>query len=662
MIAIVGPARSGKTTALRLAHAKQYPSGLFASHPEQLGALAELALEHAGMEIEIIDDVEAATVFANCAQELLALEWADIVSGTVDPEVPGLRSPERFLESAFRLIRKLGDAAVSPSTFLEQALAAGTKFRATPPNYANTDLILATKDKYRDSLDVDPTELTRQYRREIDLAKILAKLYADYETCVRATKRMPARDAILTAIDVIKSDAKIAAAIRERYPAVLIDDAQEATPAMRLLLEAIYGNELPGVIAAGDIESATSTFRGARADALLGAPEKQILAPPREPRATLETHRTKTQTEEAAYIADAVRKRIEGGTPPHEIALIFRSVADVHVYEDALIERDIPVAVSGDLNIFADRRALDALALLWNVWDPYRHDYLIRTLRAPAMHLSDASVAALCAEPPSAQAPLFEFEPEPAPTEKTSRFDPRRDLRLGWNVVRGTADGALDAPARDRVAQFRSLRQGWLKLLHEAPLEAFIRTVWREGLARDGTANSAKSASQQLILERLFRRITAFAHAHPRANLGDVLEYAQARGESELEACEASDDPRYVQLLDIDRARGRSFEFVVIPDARAGSFPRWYVPDSFLFSPRYGMIPKDNVGDARASRTAKFSWYMHKAKTNKAYNDEERRAFQYALSRAKTAALVTASGKATRGVTAPEFLEELRKR
>jgi hypothetical protein len=101
---------------------------------------------------------------------------------------------------------------------------------------------------------------------------------------------------------------------------------------------------------------------------------------------------------------------------------------------------------------------------------------------------------------------------------------------------------------------------------------------------------------------------------------------------------------------------------VVIPDARAGSFPRWYVPDSFLFSPKFGMIPKDNVGEARAARTAKFSWYMHNAKTNKAYNDEERRAFQYALSRARSAVLVTASGKATRGVTAPEFLEELRKR
>jgi len=72
------------------------------------------------------------------------------------------------------------------------------------------------------------------------------------------------------------------------------------------------------------------------------------------------------------------------------------------------------------------------------------------------------------------------------------------------------------------------------------------------------------------------------------------------------------------------------------------------------------MIPKENVGDARAARTAKFSYYVFKAKAREAYNDEERRAFVYALRRARSAVLVSASGKATRGTTAPEFLEELR--
>jgi superfamily I DNA/RNA helicase len=71
------------------------------------------------------------------------------------------------------------------------------------------------------------------------------------------------------------------------------------------------------------------------------------------------------------------------------------------------------------------------------------------------------------------------------------------------------------------------------------------------------------------------------------------------------------------------------------------------------------MIAKENVGEARAARTAKFTYYMFRTKAREAYNKEERRAFVYAMRRAKRSLLVTACERATRGVTAPEFLAEL---
>jgi hypothetical protein len=72
------------------------------------------------------------------------------------------------------------------------------------------------------------------------------------------------------------------------------------------------------------------------------------------------------------------------------------------------------------------------------------------------------------------------------------------------------------------------------------------------------------------------------------------------------------------------------------------------------------MIPKENVGDARASRTAKFSYYMFRTKAQQHYYRRERRAFEYALRRARESVFITASGSPTRGITAPEFLQELR--
>ena len=131
--------------------------------------------------------------------------------------------------------------------------------------------------------------------------------------------------------------------------------------------------------------------------------------------------------------------------------------------------------------------------------------------------------------------------------------------------------------------------------------------------------------------------------------------------ESDLEACAPpAGGDEFVQLRSVEAARGLHFERVVVANVRPGAFPLWYSPEAFLFSPRLGVIPKENSGAARAARTAKFSYYMFAAKAARRYNEAERRAFNYALRRAGASVLVTASGTPTRGVSAPELLEELR--
>ncbi len=191
--------------------------------------------------------------------------------------------------------------------------------------------------------------------------------------------------------------------------------------------------------------------------------------------------------------------------------------------------------------------------------------------------------------------------------------------------------------------------------------------MWREGLAREGEPGSARARAQQLVLQRLLARMLAFPASDAEAPVAGVLEDAERRARSELEWCSfdansaRGDDAGFVTLASIEAVYGCEFDRVVVGGACAGTFPLWYVPDTFIFSPRLGMIPKDNAGDARASRTAKFSYYMFKGKARDNYNARERRAFGYALGRARERAIVTAFGKATRGVAAPEFVEEMRK-
>lgn len=670
-IAIVGAAGTGKTTALaaRVERARAIDpvaEPLLIDSPERLDEHTVALLRANGVDARLVDDVEAELDFAESAAPLLALQWEEFAENQLDPEVPGLRSPERFIQSAFRLLRRLRDAAVEPSVFLSRSLAGATEFYAKPPNLADPALLFETKAAYHDSLDATPAELNRQYRREIDLAKILAKLYERYVALTESTGRTTGRDATLAATALLRANVAVAAALRDRHRYAFADDAQELTAAQVALLSAIFGDDLAGVTLCGDPLSAVSPVRMAQPEATFARASRTVELHTRYRRARREVMRLAAPRNEAEFIAERVTEWLAGGTAPERIAVLFRSVRYVATYEAALLGHGIPVVVSGDYNVFADRRALDALALLWNVHDPFRHDWLLRTLGNPAFGLSDASLSILCAEPADPQRPLFAFEDEPAPTTRASRWNPKRDLRLGWNVIRGERDDALQPDAALHVARFRRMREGWLRAMQSSPFEDFARLVWREGLAREGEPASASARSQQIVLRRLLDRLCAFLHENEGATVAGALEYAEGRRKSDLEACaslaDASREHREgcVQILSVEAALGREFDRVIVAGARPGEFPLWYSPDAFLFSPRLGMIPKENVGDAQSSRTAKFSYYMVRTKAARQYYERERRAFEYALSRARENVLVTASGAATRGVTAPEFLEGLR--
>ncbi len=697
---ILGPAGSGKTSELirRACAAAQGTAVLVtsssqsslevlrarANHPDvTVRDLREVALEVV-TGAELIDDVRAAKLFEQAAQPLLNLSWTEFIEAELDPEVPGLRAPERFLEAAFRLFCKLREARIAPEAFLDSALRGAAQFYAKPPNLAHPDLLYYTKDSYRDSLNANAAELQRQYRREIDLTKILAKLYRTYLEHPVRRGCMTMRDAIAEAARIAEQDPAKAQSMRDRYPVLFVDDAQELTLGELQFLQAIYGQTLDAATFAGDQESATSVFRGARPDRvfalagervtlgeqlrspyavdvacrhLLGASGAGVVSS--DPRIGLTLFRASTQRAEAQFIAEHVVELLNSGATHDEIAVIFRSVATVRPYRDALLARGVRSQVCGNINVLSEPEALDALAILWALYDPFRHEYLLRVLSGPALALSDASLYVLCSDAPDAQTFLFDEAEDAAIQNRSGRWDSRRDVRLGWNTLRGDRDADLSAQARERIAWFREKRAGWLEALPRTPLPDLVRLVWSEGLARAGPPGSAHAAYQQQTLERVYERIAAFAERHPDASLGEFLEDAQARIESGFESSERAETPGCVRFLDLDSARGREFDHIVIPNARAGTFPCWYVPDAFLYSPSMGMIAKENVGDARAARTAKFTYYMFRTKAREAYNLQERRAFVYALRRARKSALVTASERATRGVSAPEFLAEL---
>ena len=713
-LAIGGPAGSGKTFALAYRARRLAAEGrILVTAPSDFGvarlrerladvpgdvvcesvgdaAFAVLRQARPHDDLEPIDDVRAALHFERAGAELFALEWTEFVSAEIDPEITGLRAPERFSAAAFRLIRKLRASLISPEAFKAAGLRGAASFYANPPNLASADLIMETSAKYRDSLRVTPDELERQRQREVDLVKILARLYSAYVETLVAHGCFTPTDAVYEATLLLRARPDFRQPARARFGALLVDDAQDLTSAQSGFLEALADDALANVTFAGDALQSTRGFAGggrgierlqqaahavalARRDRSAPAIERAAcivaeVAPPADlpdaaesiPSANVALYRAENMRDEARYVASEVARLRAGGTPASQIAVVARNVRCSGTYVDALLARGIPVDVAGMASLYDFPAVGDALAALWSTVDPYRHDYLLRALQAPWLALSDATLAVLCADSAEPQPLLFELPEEGSADERGRRWDRRRNVRLGRNVTRGDVDADLPQDARERLAAFRVGLDRWETLARTCDAAELARIVLDETVLAT-LRDDARGRFERHLVARLVDEIEAQVARDALATLEDVLLHLEyvAAAEDDLLALGLR-DPSAVRMLDVEAAKGESFSAVFVVDVRAGAWPRYYVPDAFLFLPSAGMIPKENVGDARAARTAKFTYALFRHRLREKYHREDRRALYTAMVRAKDYLSLSTSGRATRGASAPEFFEELR--
>jgi superfamily I DNA/RNA helicase len=633
-------------------------------------------------DIERLEPDEIEEIFERAAAPLFSAEWAEYLGADIDPEISGLRTPDRFASAVLRLIVKLRDAGISPDTMLAHALRGASAFYGKPPNFADPGLLFATKDEYRSSLLVGPAELERQHRREIDLAKIVAKLYRSYIDELVRHGCLSAGDAVAEATRLLGEQPPLAAAYRERLAFAIVDDAHDLRSGEVRMLQALFGAKLRAVTFAGTLQSAIHNFAGARPEATFKLATTTIelpagtlvppaiaacahaiatgsVAPQTVAAAEVRVHRAADRDAEVAFVTQSVAGLIAAGTPAARIAVVHRTARTLAAYEDALVDAGVPVALYGDIDLLARPEAGDALAALWVAVDPYRHAWLLRMLALPMLALGDITLGALCGEPANPQAVLF---PLPvAEPEGDRRWDRRRDVRLAMNVLRGERDHDLSPLARERIVAFRERRSAWAAHARDAGTSAARAIVEDAGLyAARPNETTARAARRAFIVDAVLALIGRYAARHPGGPLEDALEMLARIAPAERGPLVHGRDGTGVFAGSIDRIGPRRFDHVFAVDARAGSFPPYYVPDAFLFSPSHGMVPKDAAGDAPAGRTAKFTWYSHQTKLKEAYAREHRRLLALAMSRADAGVTVSASGRATRGIGAPEFAAELR--
>jgi DNA helicase-2/ATP-dependent DNA helicase PcrA len=242
-------------------------------------------------------------------------------------------------------------------------------------------------------------------RRDIPLqATRVAAVYSGYEALKASgdgPRLLDFDDLLLHTAAAIEDDTGVAEEFRDRYRCFVVDEYQDVTPLQQRVLAAWLG-ERDDLTVVGDANQTIYSFTAASPRYLLDFsrrfPDATVVRLERDYRSTPQVvslanrvidaavgrvagsklrliglrdpgpepsfHEHPDEVAEAAAVAKSISRLVDAGTPPAEIAVLYRINAQSEVYEEALTEAGIGYQVRGGEGFFSRQEIRQALLVL----------------------------------------------------------------------------------------------------------------------------------------------------------------------------------------------------------------------------------------------------------------------------------------------------------
>lgn len=679
-LALTGPPGSGKTTALAALAARWSADGVVtvvcpnAASCEAFtlaairancgdgvavdtldGHLAswmrrEFAASGASPSLHVGGEHDSIALARHAGRTILDMTWPGFRNAEFTLDLPFLARPDIFFEEAAGLFRQMRRRLVEPAAFDAACLAGidafyGADVERARALIADPEVRSQASRRGRDALGATAEQLRIQRRAERDLTSLLVFLYGEYVDAARGRPVICPEDVVAEAIAWLRRDRRALARIAERSGGIVVDDAEDAEPALVALLEQLGAD-------AGEVRVATASCASSAVEGIrgrrplsLGASATSIVLAPRSAAVVVTARRFADENAEADEMSAAIRGLLAEGASPADIFVLTRDRSAASIYANALAERSVPITAPADA-WQSPEDVLDLLALAAIVDDPYDHAHLLRALASPVVGLSDLSLLRLCRDPADAGQLSLDVGLDDA---RIGGARGTASTTLAENALLGDADQRLSDDARAALVAFRERWQIWReRCATMAPAAALAYLIDAAGFR---AAWHARAPHLRGRLAADAERIIAAA-CDAEGPLAEIVRSLEA-GASGVAPAESGREA--IRCSTIDGAKGLRAPYVFVAGVAHNRFPRVYVSHAMAFTKQWGLIVRENVAGG-AAQTAKFAWYYAKHRAKRLYIDEERRALAYALSGADVAASASGYGSTPRWAADQDLL------
>lgn len=492
-------------------------------------------------------------------------------------------------------------------------------------NYVSPDQV-AVEDREMIARNGLVGEAEVNARRRIELAGVVKA----YQRLKRERRCMDFGDQVTKAVEILEAWPGVAADLRQRFPAILLDEYQDTNVAQRRMLQAL-APEGSNVTAVGDARQNIYQWRGSTLFNLIDFPRRHFLRTggarhdylslsqnfrsgsrvveaaneiigkvdgERRPGLPLEaverngegfvgTALLSDQRAEAEFVAERILrlhgKPVGPGRPPadwRDFAILVRRKSHMTLLYSVLREQEIPVEVAGLGGLLQVPEVLDTVAWLRLVADPgpAGNRWLARLLLGPRfrVHYRDLAILARWAAARSrelADAKRLDSQgPDTVPVPDTTDLEPD-EVAFSLTEALDHLELIPELPAEvvERLLRMRNELHSLRRHAGASLLDLVQRVIATTGIG-DALAASTRrdAAASQGNLRQFCSLAGNFAPISGEPSLAEFLDYLDAAEEAEdtmeLPVTTSEDS---VKLTTIHGAKGLEFEVVFVPGVAA---------------------------------------------------------------------------------------------
>ncbi len=450
-----------------------------------------------------------------------------------------------------------------------------------------------------------------------------ADLYGVHERMLEEAGMLDVGDLVLHSFRLLRAKAHVRARLAKRHRHVLVDELQDASFAMGLLLRLLAGSG--AVTAAADDDQAIHRFRGAatkniqdfraewpaatvmRLERSYRSRERILTAAraiaPGEIEKTLNGEeggevafwRCASERAQAQAVAAEVERLIaREDVAPENVCVLVRSVrGEGQAVAVAFEERAVPYRLSGAAAFFQRAEVRDLLAWLRLLVDPGDAGAVVRALARPPVELRAIDLA------------------------RVTQIARRRKLDMVAALGAALESPQIPPEARERITHFLRLHRVAAAAIDSTRPDLYVhRLVERLGLRRQLLFAASTEVVERLQNLAKFAELAAdYVRRAPQATARDFARSIAAVADAGLreEEAAAGERPHGVRVMSMHAAKGLEFDHVYVLGLMAARMPG---PRRRALEPIPEALIKEAVPpDTKATHAAEMRRLLHVAMT-----------------------------------------------